>query len=535
MLSLGVVLAMVIWGVSSLWGQINEYQNLIEHEATDQQKVLVIAGDFKIQVQEWKNVLLRGSDDQRRDKYWMSFQKNEASVQKRASELLQILTEEAKHDQRHKDSNATELLEKFVEAHKVMGLAYRTGYNAFVSANYDPSVGDRKVSGIDRAPANLLGMVASELNVLMQDASKEAFVHSQSVITTTVVSVTFGIVAAIALFLVLAGRMVINPVNALTKSLSFLAQSDYSQNITYKSNDEIGDLASSARLMQENMKSILTTLIDSADQGEKAASYLSSSSSNAKKTATEQQFRTEQVAAAVHQMSTTVLEVAKSAQVAASSVQETDDLAKEGHAIVNETVESISELVIEVEKTSVVVESLAQDSQSIGSILEVIRGIADQTNLLALNAAIEAARAGDQGRGFAVVADEVRSLAKRTQESTSEIQTMIEKLQAGAVDAVAILVSGKEKTKECVSKAALTDSALNNIEEAITAIKDMTIQIASASEEQSAVAEEINQSVIAINRSTDITVENVSKIENASEEVSNMSIEFRRITSDFKV
>ncbi|EPJ43058.1 MAG: hypothetical protein OFPI_44700 [Osedax symbiont Rs2] len=535
MLSLGVVLTMVIWGVSSLWGQINEYQGLIEHEATDQQQVLVVAGEFKVQVQEWKNVLLRGADDRQRDKYWTRFQNNEAKVQADATELLLTLVKEAKTDPRHQQSNAGELLAKFVKAHKAMGISYRNGYNAFVAANYDSSVGDKAVSGIDREPAKLLAMVATELNVLMQDASKDAFEHSQDVILTTVISVAFGIIAAIALFLTLAGRMIIEPVRALTKSISHLANSDYSQEIAFVSKDEIGSLADSARLMQENMKSILSTLMQSANQAENAASHLSSSSADARKTATDQQLQTEQVAAAVHQMSTTVQEVAKSAQIAASSVQEADGLAKDGHIVVNETVEAINKLAAEVEQTSVVIESLAQDSQSIGSILDVIRGIADQTNLLALNAAIEAARAGDQGRGFAVVADEVRSLAKRTQESTSEIQAMIEKLQAGAVDAVAILVSGKEQTKECVTKAALTDIALNDIEQAVTAIKDMTVHIASASEEQSAVAEEINQSVIAINRSTEVTVENVAGIENASEEVNAMSKEFHRITSNFKV
>ncbi len=533
--SLGIVMAMVIWAVSSLWGQINEYQNLIEHETIDQQQALVVAGEFKVQVQEWKNVLLRGSDDQQREKYWTRFQKNEANVQKISSELLLALTEEAKNDLKHRESKVSELLEKFVKTHKAMGVSYRTGYNAFVSANYDSSVGDKAVSGIDREPAKLLEMVAFELNILLQDASKDAFEHSQSVILTTVISVSVGIIAAIALFLGLAGWMIIKPVNDLTKSLSYLASSDYSREITYKSNDEIGSLADSARLMQENMRSIIATLIESADQGEKAASHLFSSSSDARRITTDQQLQTDQVAAAVHEMSTTVLEVAQSAQVAASSVQEADHLAKDGHTAVNETIESINKLAEEVERTSVVIELLAQDSQNIGSILDVIRGIADQTNLLALNAAIEAARAGDQGRGFAVVADEVRTLAKRTQESTSEIQTMIEKLQAGAVDAVAILVSSKEQAKNCVDKAALSDSALNDIEGAVTAIKDMTVQIASAAEEQSVVAEQINQSIIAINRSTEVTAEKVMEIEQASEEVSAMSTEFHKITSKFKV
>ncbi|MEH6472895.1 MAG: methyl-accepting chemotaxis protein [Halopseudomonas sp.] len=276
------------------------------------------------------------------------------------------------------------------------------------------------------------------------------------------------------------------------------------------------------------MSGIISTLIAAAEKASEAGHYLADSSSKARETVSEQQLQTDQVATAMNQMTATVQEVAQAA----------DQQAKSGHAVVNGTIESINTLASEVERASGVIEALAQDSNSIGGILDVIRGIAEQTNLLALNAAIEAARAGEQGRGFAVVADEVRSLAKRTQESTEEIQQMIEKLQAGAGDAVAVMESGKTQAQQSVEKAAETGEALASIKQAIAAIaaiNDMNIHIASASEEQSSVAEEINQNVVAISHSTDVTVENSAAIENVSREVAELSRQFHDITGRFKV
>ena len=285
--------------------------------------------------------------------------------------------------------------------------------------------------------------------------------------------------------------------------------------------------------MQQSMKEVLSTLIISADEATTAASNLSRSSDEAKQTANDQQYQTEQVATAMNQMSTTVQEVAKSAKIASTSAQEANQLASDSLKVVDSTVNSINKLASEVEKTSIVVESLAKDSQDIGGILDVIRGIAEQTNLLALNAAIEAARAGDQGRGFAVVADEVRTLAQRTQESTQQIQDMIEKLQAGTKNAVDVLVAGREQASNCVKEAARTGEAINEIEHSITAINDMNVLIASAAEQQSTVAEEINQNIMSIKQSTDVNISNVEDIKINSKIVADLSDKFRGVTSRF--
>jgi methyl-accepting chemotaxis protein len=533
--SLSIIMFMVIWGVFSLWSQILNYQNLIIHESKNQYDIAIIESTFKTQVQEWKNVLIRGKNPEKRDKYWEKFQKREAEVQQKTSLLQSKLIEESELNNNLKDSPIFQLVSNFYQEHEKMGIAYRKGYDEFVAAGFDIAIGDKAVSGIDRAPSKLLAVAGKELHIVMDNAASLALDNSKTVIFTTIISVVFGIFIAVVIFLYMSSRMIIKPVHILSSAMSHIAESDYSQPITYHNSDEIGVLADSARLMQQRMKDVLSTLISAADEATSAATNLSSSSQGARKTANDQKYQTEQVATAMNQMSATVQEVAKSAQLASSSAQEANQLATASLKVVDVTVDSINQLASEVEKTATVVESLAEESQNIGGILSVIREIAEQTNLLALNAAIEAARAGDQGRGFAVVADEVRILAQRTQQSTEQIQSMIETLQTGTSNAVNALVSGRKQASSCVDEAAKTGAAISEIEQSIAAINDMNVLIASAAEEQSTVAEEINQNIISINQSTDINLNNVEDIKTNSHTVAKLSDKFRGITSSFIV
>ena len=532
---LSIVMAMVIWGIVSLWAQIQVYQSLIIHESQNQYEVSLVELDFKTQVQEWKNVLLRGKDADKRNKYWQRFQKREAEVQTNINRLKTALIDKAQYNINYRESPVIQLVSDFIKAHQSMGIAYRKGYAAFVAANFEAAVGDKAVSGIDRAPSKLLADAGKELHLIMQSAASVALDSSKRVITQITIAVLLAMIIAVGVFLYMANRILIKPIHILSSAMTHIANSDYSQAIIYKNSDEVGVLANNTRLVQKNMLEVLTSLISAAEQASSAAGNLSESSQEAKKTVNDQKYQTEQVATAMNQMNATVNEVAKNAQLASTTAQQARQLSAEGLSEVNNTVNSINLLASEVEKTSSVIESLAVDSQSIGGILEVIRGIAEQTNLLALNAAIEAARAGDQGRGFAVVADEVRLLAQRTQESTQEIQGMIEKLQAGTNNAVVVLVSGRAQAHSCVEQAAKTGKAIHQIETSITAINDMNVLIASSAEEQSAVAEEINQNIIAINQSMNVNVANLEKIDTNNYIVNSIAEKFREITSRFVV
>jgi methyl-accepting chemotaxis protein len=213
----------------------------------------------------------------------------------------------------------------------------------------------------------------------------------------------------------------------------------------------------------------------------------------------------ELVATAMNQMSATVQEVAHNASNAAVAAASADDHARHGKEVVASTIDAIHHLADGVEQASAAIETVEKDSETISTVLDVIRGIADQTNLLALNAAIEAARAGEQGRGFAVVADEVRSLAARTQQSTQEIQEMIERLQNGTQVASALMTESNDRANEAVEQAAEAGVALETITDDVDTINMMNSQIATASEQQSAVAEEINQNIVRISQVTEET------------------------------
>ncbi len=234
-------------------------------------------------------------------------------------------------------------------------------------------------------------------------------------------------------------------------------------------------------------------------------------------------------------MGATVQEIAKNANNTADSAKLATTESQEGQQQMNKTVAGINGLFEKMQNAAQVTESLATDVGEISTVLEVIRGISEQTNLLALNAAIEAARAGEQGRGFAVVADEVRTLAQRTQESTEEINSMIQKLQSGAKDAVAAMQSGIENASDSVSNAELTGESLNKITNAITSISDLSIQVATATEEQSSVVDELNNHILNIKNLSDQTAQEAKNINEKCGDLNLSSDGLSTIVKHFKV
>lgn len=233
--------------------------------------------------------------------------------------------------------------------------------------------------------------------------------------------------------------------------------------------------------------------------------------------------------------SATINEVAQNASEASNSVNLVKGKAHNAQRVVEQSIDSISELADSVTKASETIQNLAAETENIGSILDVIRGIAEQTNLLALNAAIEAARAGEQGRGFAVVADEVRSLAKRTQDATEEIQAMIEQLQSGAHSAVSVISNGNEIAQNTVEKSAVVGEALSEISQDITSVSDMSMQIASATEEQSATVDLINKNVDSINQSFADVTETSHQVKGSSSELKAVADDMHNLIKTFKV
>ena len=353
----------------------------------------------------------------------------------------------------------------------------------------------------------------------------------------------FGLVIAVVVLtsLLIATPLIISMItgnlNQVIGSLKEMATGggDLTQRLESRSNDELGELAQWFNRFIEQLQSVVAELKEASMQLSLSASEVCVITAESNQQVARQESETELVATAINEMATTVQEVANHASNAANATQEADQEAKQGQQIVTHTVDAIDALSSGINNAAEVIHKLESDSQEIGTVLDVIRGIAEQTNLLALNAAIEAARAGDQGRGFAVVADEVRTLASRTQESTQEIDQMIERLQGGSRDAVKVMNASREQAQDLVGQAARAGESLQTITQAVDNITDMNLQIASATEEQSNVALGIDASIMTIRDISVETARSAGQANNSSEKVVALADKVQGLVNQFKV
>ncbi|MGD8913784.1 MAG: methyl-accepting chemotaxis protein [Candidatus Thiodiazotropha sp.] len=367
--------------------------------------------------------------------------------------------------------------------------------------------------------------------VYIDDVETDFWNYTLHLVTTSVT------ILVILLFLSIAiSRSIIKPLVQTTAALNDISmgEGDLTQRLDDKGNDEVAKLSVAFNRFVEKIEQIIIAVCQTSAQLATAAEELSSTTTQNHENLTLQQNETQQVATAVNEMAATVKEIAESAEGAAGSASAADEEALTGkHVVVNVT-EAIGNLAGEMTSASDVINLLAKESESIGTVSDVIRGIAEQTSLLALNAAIEAARAGEQGRGFAVVADEVRSLASRTQQATTEIRELIERLQSGIQNAVDVIHRSGETTHATVEKAQTAADSLDRIVSSVALISDRNTQIASASEEQSSVAHEIDRSVVEISQLTEHSLLASQQISQATDELSRLGETMNSMVSKFK-
>jgi len=393
--------------------------------------------------------------------------------------------------------------------------------------------------GIGQTDAHWTLMLQLPLSAVMADLNKlQSDLAEQRQADTFGMAMVGLLIAGLGLLVIwLVGHGIARPLRQMVAMLDDIAQGegDLTRRLTSDRADELGSIAKGFNTFLAKLQAMISQVVTSVQSVSDSSEHTADIAIRTNQGVHKQMVEIDQVATAVHEMTATAQDVARNATQAAQAASHADQAASQGMQIVRDTSSAIGALAEEIGRAVGVVQTLAKDSENINAILIAIRGIAEQTNLLALNAAIEAARAGEQGRGFAVVADEVRNLAQKTQQATEEIQSMIQQLQQGTREVVRVMEDSQHKTDQSVEHAAKAAEALETITQAVSVINDMNTQIASAAEEQSAVAEDINRNVINIGQVANEVAGGADESSAASAGLTKLAEQQRRLINQFKV
>nr|GEY19842.1 chemoreceptor McpA-like [Tanacetum cinerariifolium] len=405
-----------------------------------------------------------------------------------------------------------------------------------VESNWMPSM--RLVNDIREAMLRIrtislrMALDTDPKNVELEGKAAEAqYGQSRNVV---LVFVLIAALATVVLALWLT-RSIIRPLQEAVDAAEYVAKGDLTHDIRVEGKDEVTRLLSALQQMQNNLRSTLSLIGNSASQLASAATELNSVTEDSHRGLHQQNAEIEQAATAVNEMTSAVEEVARNAVSTSQASSESNTAARDGQSRVIDTVNSIQTLSGNVQHTSALVQNLADQSKDIGKVLDVIRSIAEQTNLLALNAAIEAARAGESGRGFAVVADEVRALAHRTQQSTLEIDKMVSTMRTGSSEALESMLVSRSRATETLELAQGAGESLHRITSSINEISERNLVIASAAEQQAQVAREVDRNIVNIRDLSMQSSSGANQISASSNELSRLAAELNQVVTRFRV
>ncbi|WP_159064773.1 methyl-accepting chemotaxis protein [Thaumasiovibrio subtropicus] len=473
---------------------LDQFSLLLDNEIRAERSVERINVEFKRQVQEWKNVLLRGHDKEQRDKYWNRFLKQENVIQSLAADTIPLLDQQPSLQQQ---------VQRFVAAHQEMGQAYRIGFQAFVDADFSHTVGDKAVKGIDREPSQLLEETSDAISQLaIENSSQLSTGSAQLLKITMMILVGIGILILLGAAAIMS-RVIIDPLIKTAEQIDQLSHGNFDVNVDDKAQGEIGSLNQSIAALSKQLTVLMGTMSQTASNLQSTAQTMAEHASQQADVSLTQKEHSEQAAAAVEEMAYSAGLVSNSAELTATATENTRSSASQGLTQMQQVSTLIHHLKSDMADAGAAVTELSDQAARVNEVMTVIRSIAEQTNLLALNAAIEAARAGEHGRGFAVVADEVRALAQKTQSSTEEIEEILAAVKQGSESSVATMSQGSSRTDEVVTHIDNLAERWGILANDITQVRDQNAEVATAATEQSTVTSDIARIISGLHESAE--------------------------------